>query len=325
MIHCKQWLRPLAMGIALLGAATFAQAQSGYPSRPIKLVVGFAPGGGTDIIARMVAQPLSQRLGQQVVVDNKPGASGAIANELVKNGDADGSTLLIGASGAMAINPAVYNKLSYDPVNDYAPITVLGTYPIVFSAKHSLPIKTTSELIAYAKQKPEALTYGAAGVLFQLTTELFSQQAGIKMTYVPYKGSGPATAAILGGEIDLLVADIAPALPLITSNRVQPIAITSAKRSSVLPNVPTVAESGLPGFQVDVFVGLFAKAGTPAEIVRRLHAELAEVLKQPELRQQMAKMGIEPGGMSPADTGAMLKREIARYTDAANRAKIKLD
>jgi tripartite-type tricarboxylate transporter receptor subunit TctC len=319
-------LRVAAMALSLATtAATGAPAWAAFPDKPIKFVVGFAPGGGTDILARLVAKPLGDRLGQPVVVDNRPGASGGLANTLVKNAEPDGYTLLIGASGAMTINPAVYERLPYDSVRDYAPITVLGTYPIVFSARLDLPIKTTQQLIDYAKQKPNGLNYGAAGVLFQLTTELFNQQAGIQMTYIPYKGSGPATQAIMTGEIDLLVADIAPALPLIEGKRVQPIAITSAQRSTLLPDVPTVAESGLPGFEVDVFVGLFAPAGTPPEIVRRLHKEIAEVLKQPEVREQVAQRGMLPGGMSPDETGTMVKREIERYSAAARAAKIKLE
>lgn len=317
--------RKLMAGLALAATVFPAAAQNAYPDKPLRFVVGFAPGGGTDILARLVATPLSQRLGQPVVVENVAGASGAIAATRVKNAPADGYTLLIGASGAMAINPATESKLPYDPVQDFAPITVLGTYPIIFSAKNDLPVKTTQELIAKAKAAPGALNYGGAGVLFQLTGELFNQQAGTSMQFVPYKGSAPAVSAILSGEIDLLVADIAPSMPLIESGRVRPIAITSAKRSKKLPNVPTVAESGLPGFNVDVFVALFAKAGTPQPVVDRLHREIAAVLASPELQAQIENIGISPSGITPQQTAAMLKSEIAKYTAAARRANIKAD
>lgn len=321
----KHLLKTLLAGAAALMAAHAGAQSPAYPSKPIKFVVGFAPGGGTDILARMIAQPLSQRLGQPVIVENLPGASGAIANVNVKNAAADGYTLLIGASGAMAINPAVHDKLNYDPVMDYAPITVLGTYPIVFTARPGLPVKTTRELIAKAKAAPGSLTFGGAGVLFQLTGELFSQQAGISMTFVPYKGTAPATSAVLGGEIDLLVADIAPVTQLIATKKVHAIAITSATRAKTLPDVPTVAESGLPGFKVDVFVGLFAPAGTPSAVIERLHREIAAITADPQVRERMEKIGISPSGISPAQTGAMLKEEIAKYTAAAQKAHIKLD
>ncbi|MBK0392143.1 Bug family tripartite tricarboxylate transporter substrate binding protein [Ramlibacter algicola] len=318
-------MRSALLALLSLLATAPALAQDNYPNRPIKFVVGFAPGGGTDILARIVATPLSQRLGQPVVVDNVPGASGAIANTNVKNAAADGYTLLIGASGAMAINPAVQAKLPYDPVKDYAPITVLGTYPIVFSSKLDLPVKNARELIDRAKANPGALNYGGAGVLFQLTGELFNQQAGTSMQFVPYKGSAPAVSAILGGEIDLLVADVAPVKSLIEAKKVRPLAITSATRSKIFPDIPTLAESGLPGFKVDVFVGLFARAGTPQPVIEKLHREIAAVLAQPEVQQQIEKLGITPSGISPAETGAMLKSEIARYTAAAQRANIKID
>jgi tripartite-type tricarboxylate transporter receptor subunit TctC len=318
-------MRSALLALLSLLATAPALAQDYYPNRPIKFVVGFAPGGGTDILARIVATPLSQRLGQPVVVDNVPGASGAIANTNVKSAAADGYTLLIGASGAMAINPAVQAKLPYDPIKDYAPITVLGTYPIVFSSKLDLPVKNARELIDRAKANPGVLNYGGAGVLFQLTGELFNQQAGTSMQFVPYKGSAPAVSAILSGEIDLLVADVAPVKALIESKKVRPLAITSATRSKIFPDIPTLAESGLPGFKVDVFVGLFARAGTPQPVIEKLHREIAAVVAQPEVQQQIEKLGITPSGISPAETGAMLKSEIARYTAAAQRANIKID
>jgi len=312
-------------GLMLAVTALNAHAQPAYPSKPIKIVVGFAPGGGTDILARLISAPLSQRLGQPVVVENVPGASGAIASVKVKNAPADGYTLLIGASGAMAVNPAVQSKLPYDPIGDYAPITVLGTYPNVFSTKLDLPVRNIRELVERAKAAPGTLNFGGAGALFQLTGELLNQQAGISMTFIPYKGSAPAIAAILGGEIDLLVADIAPSLPLIEAKRIRPIAITSATRSKKLPDVPTVAESGLPGFKVDIFVGLFAPNGTPQIVVDRLHREIAAIVATPEMQEQMDRIGVSPSGISPAETAAMLKDEIAKNTVAARLANMKVE
>ncbi|QHE83909.1 Bug family tripartite tricarboxylate transporter substrate binding protein [Hydrogenophaga sp. BPS33] len=317
--------KSLLAGLALFAAIAPAHAQADYPKQPIKLVVGFAPGGGTDILARMISVPLAQRLGQPVTVDNKPGASGTIANMAVKNAPTDGYTLLIGASGAMTINPAVQADLPYHPINDYEPITVLGTYPIVFSTKPDLPVTNTRELIAKAKAVPGGLNSGGAGVLFQLTGELLNQQAGMTTTYVAYRGTAPAVTAILGGEIDMLIADIAPTLPLIESKRIRPIAITSAKRSKNLPDVPTLAESGLPGFDVDVFVGLFARKGTPKPIVDRLQREIAAIVASEDIQQKMEKMGISPSGITPQQTAALVQRDLAKYTEAARRGNIKVD
>ncbi len=320
----KKFSQSLLAGLALAVAALPAFAQADYPKQPIKLVVGFAPGGGTDILARMVSVPLAERLGVPVTVENKAGASGTIANMAVKNAPADGYTLLIGASGAMTINPAVQSDLPYDPIKDYEPITVLGTYPIVFSAKPELPVQTTRDLIAYAKAKPGALNTGGAGVLFQLTGELLNQQAGISTTYVAYRGTAPAITAVLGGEIDVLVADVAPSLPLIESKRIRPIAITSAKRSKNLPDVPTLAESGLPGFEVDVFVGLFARKGTPQAIVDRIYREVAAIVSSEEMQDKMEKMGISASGITPAQTAALVQRDLKKYTEAARRGNIKV-
>lgn len=321
----KHLSKHLVAAMALFASTAPALAQNDYPKMPIKFVVGFAPGGGTDILARMISVPLAQRLGQPVTVDNKPGASGTIANMAVKNAPADGYTLLIGASGAMTINPAVQSQLPYHPIDDYEPITVLGTYPIVFSTKPDLPVQNTRELIAYAKSVPNGLTSGGAGILFQLTGELLNQQAGISTTYVAYRGTAPAVTAILGGEIDMLVADIAPSLPLIESKRIRPIAITSAQRSKNLPDVPTFAESGLPGFDVDVFVGLFARKGTPQPIVDRLQREIAAIVASEDIQQKLEKMGISPSGITPKQTAALVKRDLAKYTEAARRGNIKVD
>lgn len=320
----KRALNCILAGLILSVTALNASAQPAYPSKPIKFVVGFAPGGGTDLLARIVSVPLSQRLGQPVTVENVAGASGAIAAVNVKNAQPDGYTLLIGATGAMAISPAVDSELPYDSIRDYAPITVLGTYPNVFSTKLDLPVHNIRELIERAKMAPGALNFGGAGVLFQLTGELFNQQAGVSMTYIPYKGSAPAITAAMGGQIDLVVADIAPSIAPIEAKRIRPIAITSATRSKKLPDVPTVAESGLPGYKVDVWVGLLAPAGTPQVVVDRLHREIAAVVATPEVQEQMGKLGISPSGISPAEMAKMLKEEIAMYTAAARRANIKV-
>jgi tripartite-type tricarboxylate transporter receptor subunit TctC len=311
-------------GAFALGAQAFAQnAAADYPKEPIRFIVAFAPGGGTDTIARLVGQHLGKALGQPVIIENKPGASGIIAAEYVARAAPNGYTLLVGGSGPMVFNPVVYPKLPYDAIANFAPITILGSYPIVITAKLDLPIKTVADLIKRAKEQPGALNYGSAGASFQVPAEYFSQLAGIKMTQVPYKGSGPASQALLGGEIDLLVADIAPSMSLVKTGKIRPIAVTTAKRSPALPDVPTVAESGLPGFDVSLFSSLAAPAGTPPEIIKRLHAEVAKVLRMPEVREKLAAMGIEPGGITPEQSAARFKREIAVYGPAAKAAGVK--
>ncbi|MDO9218402.1 MAG: tripartite tricarboxylate transporter substrate binding protein [Lacisediminimonas sp.] len=308
-----------------LAAQAMAQGSAGYPKEPIRFIVAFPPGGGTDVVARIVGLHLSKSIGQPVVVENRAGASGIIAAEYVARAAPDGYTLLVGGSGPMGFYTLTYAKLPYDPVNGLIPITVLGSYPIVLTAKLDLPVKSLADLIKLAKEKPGAINYGSAGASFQVPAEYFSQRAGMKMTMIPYKGSGPAAQALMGGEIDLLVADIAPSVPLAKSGRARALAVTTATRSPVLPDVPTVAESGLPGFDVSLFSSLAAPAGTNPDIIKRLHAEVAKVLQLPEVKEKFASMGIEPGGGTPEETVARFKREIATYGPVAKAANVKVN
>jgi tripartite-type tricarboxylate transporter receptor subunit TctC len=312
-----------AVALAFCAQAIAQNMVADYPKEPIRFIVAFAPGGGTDVLARLIGQHLGKALGQPVVVENKPGASGIIAAEYVARSAPNGYTLLVGGSGPMVFNPVIYPKLPYDAIADFAPITILGTYPIVFTAKQDLPVKTIADLVKLAKEKPGALNYGSAGASFQVPAEYFSQLSGIKMTQVPYKGSGPASQALLGGEIDLLVADIAPSMSLVKGGKVRPIAVTTATRSPALPNVPTIAESGLPGFDVSLYSALAAPAGTPPEIIKRLHAEVVKVLRIPEVKDKLAAMGIEPSGITPEAAAARFKREIAIFGPAARLANVK--
>jgi tripartite-type tricarboxylate transporter receptor subunit TctC len=321
-------LRVIAFLVGSLALGTQASAQNaaaGYPKEPVRFIVAFAPGGGTDTLARLVGQHLGKALGQPVIVENRAGASGIIAAEYVARAAPDGYTLLVGGSGPMVFNPVTYSKLPYDAIANFAPITILGSYPIVFTAKQDLPVKSIAELIKLAKEKPTELNYGSAGASFQVPAEYFSQLAGIKMTMIPYKGSGPASQALLSGEIDLLVADIAPSMSLAKSGKTRALAVTTAKRSPALLGVPTIAESGLPGFDVSLFSSLAAPAGTPPEIIRRLHTEVAKVLQLPEVKERLAAMGIEPGGTTPEESAARFRREIAVYGPAAKAANVRAD
>jgi len=318
--------RALALAVLGLafGASALAQDAAGtFPARPVRFIVAFAPGGGTDILARLIATYLGKSIGQPVVAENRAGASGILAAEFVAKAPPDGHTLLVGGSSPMVFNPIVFDKLPYDPLVDLAPVTILGSYPIVIIAKNDLPVKNVAELVRLAKEKPGALNYGSAAVAFQVPTEYFAMRAGIKLQMVPYKGSGPAGAALLAGDIDLLMGDMAPAVGLLKSGRVKALAVTTAKRSPVLPEVPTVAESGLAGFDVSLFASLSAPGRTPPEIVRKLQLEVARVLALPEMKERLQQLGVEAGGMSPEATAARFRNEIALYGPIARAAGVR--
>ena len=316
-------LKRLLLALPLLLAATLAGAQQDYPNKPIRFIIAFAPGGGTDILARLVATHLSRTIGQPVLAENRAGASGIIAAEYVAKSAPDGYTLLFGGSSPMVFNPIVFDKLPYDPNADLAPITLVGSYPLVITAKNDLPVKTVADLIKLAKEAKAPLTYGSAGVAFQVPTEYFATRAGIKLQVVPYKGSGPATTALMAGDIDLLVVDMAPAVGLLKSGKARAIAVTTAKRNPVIPDVPTIAEAGLADFDVSLFSSLSAPGKTPPEIVRKIQQEVAKVLALPEVKERMTQLGVEAGGMSPEATGQRFQREINLYRPIARAAGVR--
>ena len=313
----------LVLGLSFCGALRAQESAASFPSKPLRFVVAFAPGGGTDILARLVAASLGKSVGQPVVVENRAGASGILAAETVVKAAPDGYTLLVGGSSPMVFNPIVFEKLSYDPVVDLAPVTILGSYPIVIIARNELPVKTLADLIALAKQKPGALNYGSAAVAFQVPTEYFAHRAGIKLQMVPYKGSGPAGAALLAGDVELLMGDMAPVVGLLKSGRVKALAVTTAKRSPVLPEVPTIQESGVPQFDVSLFSSLSAPGRTSPDIVRKLQQEVAKVLALPEVKERLQQLGVEGGGMSPEATAARFKAEIALFGPIAKAAGVR--
>ncbi|GAA4339513.1 tripartite tricarboxylate transporter substrate binding protein [Pigmentiphaga soli] len=324
----KAMVSRVALGSLLAAAATGVQAGNGphgYPKDPVRFIVAFAPGGGTDIVARLVAAKLSERIGQQVVVENRAGASGILAAQFVARSEPDGQTLLIGGSGPMVFNPITYNKLPYDPVKDFEPITILGSYPIVLLANPKLPVSTLPELIAYARKNPGTLNYGSAGASFQVPTEYFASQAKITLSQIPYKGTALAGQALMAGDIQLLSADIAPAVPLVNSGQAKALAVTSAKRNPILPQVPSIAESGIKGFDFSLFSAAAAPKGTSREIVTYLQEQIHAVLHSDEISGRLAKMGVEPEGGSPEETAARFKREIDLFRPIADAAGIKVD
>ncbi len=303
-----------------------AAAQTGYPAKPVRFIVPSAAGGGTDIIARALAQKLSESLGQQFVVDNRPGAGQMIGIEMAAKSPADGHTILMAAS-TLAINPIMYRKLSYDPLRDFAPITQAASLANVLVVHPSLPVKSVAELIAYAKQRPGQLNFASAGVGTspQMSIELFKSMAGIDMVHIPYKGTSPGVVDLLAGQVSVMAPNLLTALPHIKAGKLRALAVTSAKRSEGLPEVPTIAESGLPGYDSTQWYGVLAPAGTSRGIVARLHGEIVRALRAPEVMQRLAADGAEPVGSSPEEFAAFIKSEIDKWARVASAAGIRAE
>ena len=329
-----------AMLVSLLAAAavatsSYAEAQSGqsakaragkFPAKPVRIVIGLAPGGATDIVARALAQKLTENLGQPVIVDNRAGAAGSIAAALVAKSPADGYTLLI-VSSSYAINPGLYNDLPFDPVRDLAPITLIAEAPFLLVVNPALPAATVKELIALAKAQPSALNYssGGNGTSGHLAGELFKSLAGVTMTHVPYKGAGPATVDVIAGQIQMTFASVVSALPHVKANRLRALGVTSEKRSSALPSVPTISEAGVKGYRTGSWYGVLAPAGTPADIVGTLNAEFAKVMQQPDMKARMAGEGAEPIAGTPAQFAAYLEVEIRKWAKIIRESGIRGD
>jgi tripartite-type tricarboxylate transporter receptor subunit TctC len=312
----------LAFAGVLALETAFAQGTlPAYPSKPIRIVVAFPPGGSNDIMARFAAQRM-QAWGQPVVVENRPGANTIIAAELVAKAPPDGHTLLIGASSTYTVNPAIYPKLPYDPVRDLAPVTLMGSLPLVIAVNPSLPATSIRELIALAKSRPGELNYGTPTVTFHVAVEAFSQLTGIRMNRIPYKGSVSAITALIAGDVQFVFMDAAPIIPQVKSGRIRALAVTSAQRVPHLPEVPTVSESGLPGYELIFWTGLFAPAGTPRDIIGRIQAEVARAMHAPENRERLAALGIDPVANSPEEFAGYLRAEAARYATVIKAANI---
>jgi len=303
-------LPPAALLLALVCAG--AAAQTGYPSKPVRFIVPSAAGGGTDIIARALAQKLSESLGAQFVVDNRPGAGQMIGIEMAAKSPADGHTILMAAS-TLAINPIMYKKVPYDPLRDFAPITQA--------------VKSVAELIAYAKQRPGQLNFASAGIGTspQMSIELFKSMAGIDMVHIPYKGTSPGVVDLLAGQVSVMAPNLLTALPHIKAGKLRALAVTSAKRSEGLPEVPTIAESGLPGYDSTQWYGVLAPAGTSRGIVVHLHDEIVRGLRAPDVLQRLAADGAEPVGSSPEEFAAFIKSEIDKWARVASAAGIRAE
>jgi tripartite-type tricarboxylate transporter receptor subunit TctC len=313
--------------IANLLSVSFAQTQD-YPARPIRIIITVAPGGGSDITARTLAQKMTETWGQQAIVDNRPGGNGVVGMEIAAHANADGHTLVLGTIGPVAVNPSLYAKLPYDPVNGFTPVARAVSALNVLVVHPSLPVNSVRDLISYAKTNPGKLTYGSSGVGFadHLAGELFGSLAGVKMTHVPYKGGAPAMLDLVGGNIQLIFATVSTALTQMKAGRIRPLAVTSGKRVEQFGELPTVAEAGVPGFAVDNWYGVLAPRGTPKPIVAKLHAEINRALGLPDVKERLAGLGIFPFTTpTPEGFGDYIKAEIAKYAQVVKTAGIKLD
>ena len=304
----------IAIAIAAALLAANVSAADKYPDKPIRLIVALPAGGPTDILARLIAQPLAANLGQAIVVDNRPGAGGNIGAELVAKSPADGYTLFMGTSGPLAINASLYKSIGFDPLKDFAPIILAASAPFVIVAHPSLPANNVKELIALATAKPGQINYGSVqGNASHLATELFDYMARVKMTLVPYKGAAQATTDVIAGQIQLSFASTPGSVPLLKAGKIKSIAVTSAKRIGALPDVPTVAESGVPGYEASVWYGVVAPAKTPKEVVTKLNAEIGKILRERNQRDKIAAADFEVTTTTPEEFGKFIRSETEKW------------
>ncbi len=303
------------------------QAGAAYPDRPLRLVVPFPPGGGNDILARAVGQRLAEPLGQQVIVDNRGGAGGLIGGQIAATAAPDGYTLFLGSVGSLAHNPALRPSLPYNPPRDFAAVSMLATSPFILIVYPGLPAKSVQEMLALARAKPGALNYGSAGAgsSLHMTGELFKHATGAQITHVAYKGTAPALTDLMTGQVQMVFSTMPPAVPQVKSGKVRAIGVTGLKRAKAVPDVPTIAESGVPGFEVENWQGLVVQSRTPKAIVDRLHAAVAKVLAMPAMVDVLATQGLDPAPSSPAQFDKLIRSEIERWTKLVKAAGIRIE
>jgi tripartite-type tricarboxylate transporter receptor subunit TctC len=325
----RHWIFCAVIGAAaaLVGVPAAVHAQQQYPSKPIRFVVPYPAGGPLDTVARLLGQKVSEAVKQPLVIDNKPGAGGNIGADAVAKAPADGYTILMGAVATHAINPSLYPNMPYDAARDFAPITQVASTPNVLVVNPSVPASSVREFIAYAKAHPGKLNFGSGstGSAGHLAGELFKTMAGVEMTHVPYKGAGPAMNDLIGGQIQLMFDNLASSLGQVRAGKVRALAVTTARRSALAPDLPTIAESGLPGFDISTWFGVFAPAGTPRDVLERLHAEFAHALAAPELREKMLNLGAEPVGSTPDQFAAYIRAESEKYARVIRASGAKAD
>jgi len=315
------------LSLALLAtSAVHAQGGPNFPTKPIRIVVPYPAGGGTDTVGRPLAQRLSENLRQQVILDNRGGAGGNIGMELAAKAPPDGHTLVLALTAQLAVNPSLYKSLPYDPVRDFEPITLLGTGPYVLSVHPSLPVKAVKELIALARARPSQITYGSAGSGSgaHLANELLNSMASVKMVHIPYKGGGPALVDLVAGHIQVLFSTYLTSKPHIDSGRIRVLGVSTARRLSGV-DIPTIAEAGVPGFDAGVWYAVLAPAGTPRDLVSKLHAEVVRASSHADMKALYARAGIEPVNSTPDELGTFMKSEIAKWGRVVKTARINID
>ncbi len=317
-------LRTAFAGAALVLAAS---AHAAYPDKPIRIIVAFVPGGGTDVSARLMAPELQKRLGQPVTVDNRGGAGGNMGTDMAARAAPDGYTLLMGNIAPNAINVSIYKNLPYDPEKDLAPIALVAVTPNILVVNKDLPVNSVKDLLALAKAKPDTLNYPSAGrgTSSHLAGELFDSMGHVKMVHVPYKGGGAAMTDLLGGQVQVFFATMPAAMSFVNSGQLKALAVTSEKRSLSKPDIPTIAESGLPGYSATTWYGLYAPKGTPAAIINRINKEAVEILKEPEMREKMLTAGLEPAGGTPKQFADFIHGEIGKWGKVARQAGIEAE
>ena len=318
------WLLMLAAAATAAPGAVNAQA---YPTRTIRMIVPFPSGGGSDTMGRVVGQKLAERLGQQVVIDNRPGAGGSIGADAVAKAPPDGYTLLLGSTSEVVQYPNVNPKVAYSPTRDFAPVSFVGTVPLVLVVHPSLPVKSVKELIALARSRPGEINFSSAGngSTTHLAVELLVLTTGIRMTHVPYKGSSPAVTDLVGGNVQVGIPTMPAALPFVRAGRLRALGVSTAKRSTALPDVPTLQEGGVKGYDNALWTGILAPAGVPSAIIARLHGEIVNVVGLPEVKEALAKQGAEPSSSTPEQFSAYIRSELAKWAKVVKDANVRLD
>ena len=324
--YAINFLRHCAAVCAALGIAAAAPAlaqDASYPNKPIRIVIGLAAGGGIDVITRVIAQKLSEQLGQQVLVENKAGASGIIAAEFVMKAPPDGYTLMMAPSGPMVYNPIMFTKLPYSPLKDFVPISMVASFPLIAVVNTATPVKTMKELIDYAKANPAIANYAASTAAFQLTTELLNMQSGAGLVNITYKGTNESVAAVIGGDVLMTIADSGPASAALRGGKVRGLAVTAKQRMPAFPDLPTVAEAGFPELETTLWGGLFAPAGTPPAIVKKLEQEVARAVRSADVRERFSTLTVNPVGGTGEELAQTIASEIARWSAVAKKSDIK--
>ena len=313
------------LGLAFLATVTAAQS-AGYPDKPIRIVVAYTPAGATDILARTVGQKLTEAWGQSVIIDNRPGANGNIGTEYAAKASADGYTLLMVTAGTHGINPGLYRKLGFDAVKDFAPVSLVAMVPNIFVVNNAVPAKDLKDFIAYAKSNPGKFNYGSPGngSTAHLSMELFKSMTGIQMVHVPYKGSAGVLADLIGGQIVVTMDNMPPYIPQVKAGKIRALAVSTTHRSPAVPDVPTVAEAGVPGYDSGAWFGLVAPANTPKDIVNKLSRETARILQLPDVSARLSDLGAEPVGGTPEQFSAHIKSEIAKWAKVIKDANVEL-